>query len=168
MRLALHWSWAFSIEPYSPGCCAEKIGPSSLSSRAPANLKAHTLFPFYETFTVITHERTTTPLPYDETFSVGGRCDAGTRMNTFLLHLANGQHLSVSARKPPSENKASANSPDMAVHTNFPKMTGEIRRSRSTSPLVSPQTGWHNASEEESLKWERPVVFLNGCFIIGN
>jgi hypothetical protein len=49
-------------------------------------------------------------------------------MNTFLLHSANGQHLSVSAKKPPSENKASANSPDMAIHTNFPKTMGEIQK----------------------------------------
>jgi hypothetical protein len=51
-----------------------------------------------------------------------------TRMNTFLLHSADGQHLSVSAKKPPSENKASANSPDMAIHTNFPKTMGEIQK----------------------------------------
>ena len=77
MTLALHRRRAFSIEPYSPGCCAEKIGPSSLSSRAPENLKAHTLFPFYETFAVITHGADRIPLPYYETFSVGGHCDAG-------------------------------------------------------------------------------------------
>jgi hypothetical protein len=49
-------------------------------------------------------------------------------MNIFLLHSGNGQHLSVSAKKPPSENKASANSPDMAIHTNFPKTMGEIQK----------------------------------------
>src|ERR1700719_4257445 len=68
MTLALHRRPAFSIEPDSPGCCAKKIGPSSLNSRAPANLKPHSLFPFYETFTVITHERTASRLPYYETF----------------------------------------------------------------------------------------------------
>jgi hypothetical protein len=49
-------------------------------------------------------------------------------MNTFLRHSANGKHLSVSAKKPPSENKASENSLDMAIHTNFPKTMGEIQK----------------------------------------
>src|ERR1700692_1479101 len=51
-----------------------------------------------------------------------------TRMNICLLHSGNGQHLSVSARKPPSKNKARSNSLDMAIHTNFPKTMGEIQQ----------------------------------------
>jgi hypothetical protein len=60
-------------------------------------------------------------------------------MNTFLLYSANGQHLAVSAKKPPSENKASANSPDMTIHTNFPKTMGEI----------------HKASRDQLAHWYR-------------
>jgi hypothetical protein len=32
------------------------------------------------------------------------------------------------SEKPPSENKATANSLDMAIHTNFPKTMGEIQK----------------------------------------
>jgi hypothetical protein len=49
-------------------------------------------------------------------------------MNAFLLDWASGQHLSVSAKKPSSENKASVTSPDMTTHTNFPKTMGEIQK----------------------------------------
>jgi hypothetical protein len=43
------------------------------------------------------------------------------------------------SEKPPSENKASANSPDIAIHTNFPKTMGEI----------------HKASRDQLAHWYR-------------
>jgi len=52
-------------------------GRMTLTLYVLANLKPHTWFPFHETFTAITRERTASQSPYYETFSVGSRGDAG-------------------------------------------------------------------------------------------
>jgi hypothetical protein len=60
--------------------------------------------------------------------------------------------LSVSPKKPPNENKASANPPDMGIHTNFPKTMGEIQKA-SCDQLAD----WYRSKPVGSAPAEKKV-----------